>query len=162
MRNGRIFVLRTVEAVSLLHFQNFHFEILLLTLIILYRWQKSFSAFLVQQICEIVCFLQKGVHMRKKWLSVMLSAAMVLGMATPAYAQSDSGSAQELQQETLESGSGDDTGGTEEVNEVAQQDFVNSEDTEVVEEEAPVVYADASSSGKVYFPWRNLHWEEDM
>ena len=92
--------------------------------------------------------------MRKKWLSVMLSAAMVLGMATPAYAQADPGSAQELQQETLESGSGDDTGipgGTEEVNEVAQQDFVNSEDTEVVEEEAPVVYAGASSSGKVYF-----------
>lgn len=47
--------------------------------------------------------------MRKKWLSVMLSAAMVLGMATPAYAQADPGSAQELQQETLESGSGDDT-----------------------------------------------------
>ena len=45
MRNGRIFVLRTVEAVSLLRFQNFHFEILLLTLIISYRWQKSFSAF---------------------------------------------------------------------------------------------------------------------
>ena len=38
--------------------------------------------------------------MRKKWLSVMLSAAMVLGMATPAYAQSDPGSAQKLQQES--------------------------------------------------------------